>query len=96
MALGLDGLETAKTRADMCASCAFRPETVPNGCLQTQLDALKCVVEGQPFYCHAPRDGAFCTGWIRARTEQAARPMPAEVEALVAKWQFSPPEDPSA
>jgi hypothetical protein len=54
-----------------CKSCAFRLETVPNGCPQTQMDALKCVMEGVPFYCHATRtaDGErpLCHGYYAAR-----------------------------
>ena len=47
--------EAAK-RADApkrCHDCAFRAGTAPNGCAQTLLDALKCLVEGGPdFDCH--------------------------------------------
>ena len=35
-----------------CSDCAFRAGTLPNGCEETLLDAIKCVVEGKPFYCH--------------------------------------------
>ena len=48
-----------------CASCAFREGPhVPNGSAVTQLDALKCVVEGVEFHCHEPgREGHLCSGW---------------------------------
>lgn len=53
---------------DRCATCAFRGETIPNGCLPTVMDALKCIIEGHPFMCHAGmRDGeptAVCAGWV--------------------------------
>ena len=79
-------------RDERCASCAFTIGTVPNGCLQTQLDVMKAVIEGERFCCHAPRDGRMCAGYIAARAEHTARPMPAKVAALAAKWEFSPPD----
>jgi hypothetical protein len=54
---------------EMCASCAFRPGTVPNGCLTTVTDALKSVVEMSSFVCHSPerliagKPGLPCQGW---------------------------------
>jgi hypothetical protein len=37
----------------MCHDCAFRAGTGPNGCPETLMDALKCVIEVFPmFYCH--------------------------------------------
>jgi len=36
-----------------CATCAFRPNTLPNGCPDTVMDALKCVIERSAvFGCH--------------------------------------------
>ncbi len=78
-----------------CKSCAFRAGTVPNGCLQTQMDALKAVVEDVPFLCHQhDRQGSICHGWFAAgvgirATEEVKGPMP--VQAVV--WEFSPPDD---
>jgi hypothetical protein len=48
-----------------CASCAFRAGPhVANGSPQTQMDALKCCMEGHEFYCHEPaREGQLCSGW---------------------------------
>jgi hypothetical protein len=49
--------------------------TVPNRCLPTVMDALKCVLEQEPFYCHeAPPDAAgdptrLCRGWVAAMAE---------------------------
>ena len=35
-----------------------------NGSPETQMDALKCVMEGVEFLCHEPaRKGAVCSGW---------------------------------
>lgn len=90
-AAGLDR-EDRVMRAEMCASCACRPGTVPNGCLQTQMDLLKTVVEGIPFLCHAPHDGRFCAGWARARAEVVAHPPSASLVAMVAAYELSPPD----
>lgn len=48
-----------------CNSCAFRQgEHTANGSPQTQMDALKCVIEGREFLCHEPaREGHLCSGW---------------------------------
>jgi hypothetical protein len=48
-----------------CSSCAFRlGPHLANGSPATQLDALKCVIEGEAFYCHQhDRDGEVCSGW---------------------------------
>jgi len=81
---------------DRCTSCAFRAGTVPNGCLQTQMDALKCVVEDVPFLCHqADRKGWPCHGWYAARVA-LQRAEKARGHALKVKcpWEFSPPDEP--
>jgi hypothetical protein len=90
---GLLGINLPGLRDEMCASCACRAGTVPNGCLQTQLDLLKTVVEGKPFLCHAPKDGKACAGWVGARAEHVARPLPAAVIAMTNAWEYSPPDD---
>jgi hypothetical protein len=48
-----------------CQSCAFRKgDHVANGSPTTQMDALKCVIEGVEFQCHQPdRKGRLCSGW---------------------------------
>ena len=92
-ALGLDGAAAPMLRADMCKSCACQPGSVPNGCLQTQLDFLKSVHEGKPFRCHAPMDGKICAGWTRARAELVARPLPPQVVELLEKWEYTPPDE---
>lgn len=54
-----------------CGTCAFRPGTVPAGCMQTQADALKAIVEDVPFVCHAHNEAEgkerLCHGWFAAR-----------------------------
>jgi hypothetical protein len=92
-ALELAGLNLPAMRDQMCSSCACRPGTVPNGCLQTQLDLLKAVIEGAPFFCHAPHDGRMCAGWLRMRAEHAANPLPTVAQDIVARWKYSPPDD---
>jgi hypothetical protein len=48
-----------------CNSCAFRAGPhLANGSAATQMDVMKCVIEGHEFYCHEPaRDGHLCSGW---------------------------------
>lgn len=47
-----------------CNSCAFRAGPhVASGSPETQMDALKCVLEGVQFNCHEPaRGGHVCSG----------------------------------
>ena len=92
---GLADVKGPRLRADMCKTCACRPGTVPNGCLQTQLDFLKSAAEAKPFLCHSPLNGQLCAGWVRARAELAARPLPPQAMALIAKWEYSPPDEPA-
>lgn len=48
-----------------CNSCAFRAGPhLANASAYTQMDVLKCLVEGHEFYCHEPaREGHLCSGW---------------------------------
>jgi hypothetical protein len=48
-----------------CATCAFRQGTYPNGSPTTQMDALKCVMEGVVFDCH--EEDHPCVGWALLR-----------------------------
>lgn len=91
--VGLDNVRAPGLRDGMCKSCACRPGTVPNGCLHTQLDFLKAAAEGKPFQCHSPLNGTLCTGWVRARAALAYNPLPSQVMALLAKHEYSPPDD---
>lgn len=49
-----------------CGSCAFRQGPhLANGSPATQMDALKCVIEGETFGCHdVHREGSACAGWM--------------------------------
>lgn len=79
---------------DRCKTCAFRAGTVPNGCPQTQLDAIKAVLEDVPFMCHSHTDSKgrcdrICGGWfavrrIADRAEKSGKVLPQ------APWEFSP------
>jgi hypothetical protein len=46
-------------------SCACREGPhVANGSPTTQMDFLKCIMEGREFYCHEPaRKDQLCSGW---------------------------------
>ncbi len=85
MDLALQGEPDAR-----CVSCAFRYGTVPNGCPQTQMDALKAALEGSAFLCHMdPSHRTTCHGRYAARValQGATRTCP---------WEFSPPDDETA
>jgi hypothetical protein len=73
---------------DRCKTCAFREGTIPNGCEETILDAIKCVIEGVPFMCHETKaDGkprGFCSGWLVTQR--------ANQERGVAPWEWTDPE----
>jgi hypothetical protein len=61
-----------------CDDCALRAGTLPNQCAETLMDVVKCVAEGQPFYCHkGVRDGnaprRLCTGWAVLQRAEIAR-----------------------
>lgn len=92
VAMGLDAVKAPGLRDEMCKSCACRPGTVPNGCLQTQLDLLKAASEGHPFLCHAPKDGRICAGWASVRAQLGATPLPAAVVDLLARHEYSAPD----
>lgn len=89
---GLVDMKLPMLREEMCKTCACQPGSVPNGCLQTQMDFLKAAAEGKPFLCHAPMDGRMCAGWVRVRAELVADPLPPEALALLAIVDFSPPD----
>lgn len=81
---------------DRCSSCAFRPGTVPNGCLQTQMDAFKSVLERVPFNCHQhDRKGWPCHGWfalaVSMKDAEKRRGEPFPITEC--PWPFSPPDE---
>ena len=81
---------------ERCKSCAFRHGTVPNGCLQTQMDAMKAVVEDVPFLCHQhDRKGMPCHGWFAARVaiDRAERARGIPLGVTKCPWEFSPPDE---
>lgn len=83
---------------ERCKSCAFRAGTVPNGCPQTQMDALKALIEGVPFMCHqCDRAGQACHGWYAARVavQRADEARGRTFEVKTCPWEFSPPDEPS-
>ena len=74
---------------DRCRTCAFREGTVPNGCEETVMDAIKCVIEKVPFMCHHDMKNGkptkMCAGWIvTQRADQAAGKAP---------WDWTAPKD---
>lgn len=57
-----------------CDDCAFRLGTTPNQCPQTLMDAIGCLRDGEPFYCHkgvkqGDKPKQLCAGYaaLRAR-----------------------------
>lgn len=48
-----------------CNSCACREGShLANASPFTQMDLLKCLMEGREFYCHEPaRKNQLCSGW---------------------------------
>lgn len=93
-------LATEGESDERCKSCAFTHGTVPNGCLQTQMDVMKAVVENVPFLCHqADRKGWPCHGWYAVRavinvTEKAKGALLDQVGPC--PWDFSPPDEADA
>lgn len=68
---------------DRCATCAFRPGTLPNGAATTQLDVLKCLMEHVDFNCHHKgRTDSLCHGY------KILKP-PASHTPVVMPWAFS-------
>lgn len=74
---------------DRCKSCAGTYGTVPNGCIVTQADFIKAVVEDVPFMCHqADRKGKLCHAWFALRWANKG-------EKGSCPWEFSPPDAPA-
>lgn len=76
-----------------CKSCAFTAGTVPNGCLPTVMDALKCVVDGTPFHCHQEFDDQgvptdLCAGWAIASMASDDR-LRERMQPIVGDWELS-------
>lgn len=83
---------------ERCASCAYRRSTIPNGCEETVMDALKASLQGDPFYCHMdmPADGVpqdLCAGWMitqAAGTEPVEAPWPYSHDLTVCAIEEAP------
>lgn len=57
-----------------CNECAFVAGTIPNGCAETLMDAVKCLAEREPFFCHKgvtdPNNPKrLCAGFVAAMSE---------------------------
>jgi hypothetical protein len=86
---------------DRCTTCAFRAGTVPNGCFQTQSDAVKAVCENVPFMCHSHQDkhgryDRICGGWFAVRRIANRKERATGEKMPAAPWDFSPPDAPEA
>lgn len=80
--------------AQRCNSCAFRGGTFPNGCMETVLDALKCVVEDIPFMCHQNMDSDgepqdLCAGYMIARHSLNNKTCSPTIKALLEDWDLN-------
>lgn len=74
---------------ERCSTCAFRLGTPANQCGDTLADAMKCIVEHEPFYCHdKKRKGFPCHGWFAVAV--ATKDMP----TIKVPWPFSHEEAP--
>jgi hypothetical protein len=90
----LADIEEAKLRKQFprlqprCDDCALRSGTDPNGCVETLMDVIKCVVEQERvFYCHkGVKDGQpkrMCAGFgFLASTSADISPLLAAAEVL--------------
>ena len=54
---------------ERCSTCALRAGSLPNGCVSTLMDLLKCAMEGDTdFMCHDhKRKGEVCHGYFAMR-----------------------------
>ncbi|MBY0238104.1 MAG: hypothetical protein K2X55_02210 [Burkholderiaceae bacterium] len=82
---------------ERCKSCAFRAGTVPNGCIQTQLDVAKAVVENVPFMCHCDLDARgrptkICHGWFAVRRVADRMERATGTKMAPAPYEFSQPD----
>lgn len=69
---------------ERCSTCALRRGTPANQCADTLMDAMKCIVEDEPFFCHdKKRKGHACHGWFACAV--ATQDMP----AIKVPWPFS-------
>lgn len=85
---GIDALIAEGEPDERCKTCAFRAGTVPNGCVQTLADAVKCLMEGdRRFVCHQdPQHQKVCHGYFAGRFMSADKPN------VKVPWEYSPDE----
>lgn len=82
-------LEEKGVADERCKTCAFRAGTVPNGCIQTQADAMKCVMEGHLFICHQDlKNQKPCFGYMTARASIIKKNGGEDVRIKM-PWEFS-------
>ena len=86
---------------ERCKTCAFTAGTVPNGCIQTQSDATKAVIEDVPFMCHSHKDARgnydrICHGWFAVRRIVDRKEKADGKKMEPVPWAFSPPDAPIA
>lgn len=89
----LEALARFPNHARRCKSCAFVAGTLPNGCLPTVMDALKCVIDGTPFHCHQQFDDNgtptdLCAGWAMASMAADSK-LRTAVGPIVDDWELS-------
>lgn len=61
--------ELAGKRDERCRTCAFRlGGHIANGSPETLMTALKCALEGEPFWCH--ESDRPCAGWQAMRSKR--------------------------
>lgn len=71
--------ELAGKEDDRCRTCAFRSgDHIANGSPETLMTALKCAMEGEPFWCH--EHDRPCAGWRAMRFSKGQR--------VKAPWEF--------
>lgn len=77
MARLCDGEIAKRGRDDRCGTCAFRAgDHLANGSPGTLMDALKCAIEREPFWCH--EHDRPCAGWVVMKWPKG--------DELVAPW----------
>lgn len=69
-----------------CHDCAFRLGTLANRSLGTLANALKCAMEGLPFYCHhgevKGEPTRLCRGWIALSSQETLAPIAEQIAAF--------------
>ena len=70
----VERLHSPKTLPLPCRDCAFQLGTDPNGCEETLMDAVKCIMEGQPFFCHIEAGRPICAGYLALRLAKSKLP----------------------